>query len=216
MSVHEYLSDSVSSEELLPGFLIEDFINSNVKSFRYFSGHYRNLPLKITSREINLATVLRNPVERTISHYQHAKRQADVPYHIDLKEITLNEFLISPLAPKFFGNYQARLLAEISPLSKKIIDNVNFSKIEDNQLFDLAMDGLSQINVVGVTERLDVFINALSKAWNLPSPTKNYFINSAPHKFNEELSDKATEKINMICAVDNMIYNEVLKNNAIL
>lgn len=212
MSVHDYLYDNVLEGELLPGYLIEDLISTNSSNFKYISGHFHSLPLNQTNREFRISTVLRNPIDRSVSHFEHAQRDCNVPFHKYVKGFSFEDFIYSTTAVHMLGNRQARMLAELSLKADKFTTSLNVTKISDEELYDLAMDALSKMELVGITERLEDFIAQLSKKWSLPMPTKEYRVNRRPDKKPSELSDQVIVKINEMCSVDIKIY-EHIKNS---
>jgi len=213
VSVHEYLSDVVPRGSLFPGYFEDDLFNmGTIRDFGFFSGHFRGVPLSLKARNVRVATVLRDPVRRGWSHYQHARREPELELFDEVSKNSVETFVFGRLAPFIFGNCQARLLAELSPLSRRFSEGWAAERINDEELYDIAMDGLSKVETVGVTEQLGDFLARLSRAWCLPEPCKDYLLNSDHARIPMEISEVALEKIKELCAVDSRIYEEVAKS----
>jgi FkbM family methyltransferase len=221
-SVHEYLRDATPPGELFPGFFEQDILNiGNHQAFGYFSGHFSRLPLMFTGRRVRMATLLRDPVQRGISYYKHIRRTTEreihknengifqEKIHAEILNNSLDDFLSSSSASLVFGNHQASQLAELSLsstlLAKKSIENA----ISSEEIYDLAMEGLSKMELVGTTQNLDEFIARLADRWNLPQPYKKYVENTDPNKGQDHLSQSQIARIRELCTVDFKIYDYV-------
>jgi FkbM family methyltransferase len=222
MSVHEYLRDATPKGDLLPGFFEQDILNiGNPQAFRYFSGHFGRLPLLFKGRRLSVATVLRDPVQRGLSHYRHARRDVEIKEHMDKngefyrklhREIlnnSLQEFLYSPSASLVFGNHQACQLAELTQNSVLLIKRFFDTRITAEELYELAMEGLSKMELVGTTQKLDEFIIRLADRWDLPQPIKKYVENADPSRAPEHLAPDEIARIRELCSVDLKIYEHV-------
>jgi hypothetical protein len=214
MSVHEYLRDATPQGNLLPGFLEDDFINiGSAQAFRYLSGHFGRLPLMFKGRRHRLATVLRDPVQRGFSHYKHALRATkgifNEKIHREISNIPLEEFLYSPSASIVFGNHQSCQLAELAENSKLLIKRSFDTKITAVELYDLAMEGLYKMELLGTTQELDGFIARLADRWDLPQPTKKYIKNADSSRDPQQLSQGEIARIQELCSVDLKVYEHV-------
>jgi FkbM family methyltransferase len=213
MSVHEYLFDSLPKGFLFPAYHKEDFFKFGaIRDFSFFSGHFGALPLAIETRNLRIAMVLRDPMRRGWSHYKHVHRDPALDLHDDVCRNSATDFIFGRSAPFIFGNLQARHLAELSPLSRRFSEGWAAAPITDDELYDMAIDGLSKVELVGVTEQLGEFLASLSRAWSLPPPAVNYICNTDPQEIPMDLPEQATEKIRELCAVDLKIYEEVAKS----
>ena len=222
MSIHEYLHDAVPAGELLPGYLKKDILNIGTpNSFRYLSGHFGGVPLMLQGRRLRMATLLRNPVQRGLSHYKHARREKEnvilsdgygdfyKKIHKEIMNSSLEEFLYSPFASMVFGNHQACQLADLTDSSLLLIKRFSDNGITAEELYDLAIKGLSKMELVGITEKLEEFISCLADRWNLPKPVKDYVVNSDPAKERKQLTQNQIKRIRELCAVDIRIYDHV-------
>jgi hypothetical protein len=100
-------------------------------------------------RETRYMTIVRDPVERTISHFHHAVRQPDFRLRRDIPPPTLEtpieEALSSGLIP---DNLQTRMLSGVPPFDGECTE----------EMLDAACANLDEFAYVGVTERFDGFL----------------------------------------------------------
>jgi FkbM family methyltransferase len=224
MSVHEYLQDAVPENKLLPGYHAEDIINNrNLYSYSYLSGHFGRAPMSIKGRRLRMATVLRDPVQRGWSNYRHAQRLTNYDLdketngvsnkkiHEEAQLKSLDDFLSDPIGATLFGNVQSFQLAMLSSSPMAMLMQWGVRGINEEKLYDLAMQGLAKMELVGTTEKLEIFISGLADIWSLPKPMKKYKVNSDPNQNPKELTEDQIERIKKLCAVDIRIYEQMSK-----
>ena len=78
----------------------------------FFRGHFLTHLEPYLGRKLATFTMLRDPVERTISHYYHVRRDPDHPSHEDTSRMSLREFCVDPLTRHMVENFQAGYLAK--------------------------------------------------------------------------------------------------------
>lgn len=138
------------------------------------SGHLPYEALGLIPGRFRTATLLRDPVARSISHYSELKRS-----HPRYADLTFAEFVQNDFYAAASGNYQARQLAHrigldevwsaYSPqvrLSGLQADDKRYPAqslfdstpvtVSDSELFDVARQNLADLDYVGITEELDV------------------------------------------------------------
>jgi hypothetical protein len=143
---------------------IEDLLNLSSErraEIRVYVGHFPYIAYQMLGIECVTLTILRDPVARTISHLAHAKREprfSDTPF----EEIYEDPFTY----PFFMHNHQAKYfgMTEADPLTS-VMDVV---EIDDERLA-LARRNLEQIDVIGLTEQYDEFLDVLRQrfAWSI-------------------------------------------------
>ena len=92
----------------------EDIITLPKESFAQyhaFRGHFLAYLEPYLGRKLDTFTILRDPVERTISHYYHARRAREHPYHADALSMPLAEFCVHPRTRHMVQDYQCGYLA---------------------------------------------------------------------------------------------------------
>lgn len=138
------------------------------------AGHIPYEALALMPSAFRTLTVLRDPVERTISHYRELRRSRQA-----YAELGLDEFLYSDVFDVPSGNYQARQLAHSIGLAdawftysppdrnsavggdpadayplQSLFDSTPL-RYRDQELLDIAASNLASIDYVGITEDLD-------------------------------------------------------------
>ena len=114
MSTWQLLEWMYPAESICPGRMWEDiiFVSPEVlTSYRAFRGHFLAWLEPYLGRKLSIFTILRHPVERTISHYSHARRAPEHPYYQEANTLSLAEFCTHSRTRRLVQNYQAAYLA---------------------------------------------------------------------------------------------------------
>jgi hypothetical protein len=160
----------------------------------YISGHLAYEGLELLPPDFVTLTVVREPVERTLSHY--GKVRDDPEAQAENPHLSLEEFLESPRWRTLAGNYQARHLvhriglaqawSEFSPRDRyrelgplfpaehslplqSVFDSTPLS-VPADRLEAAALSRLDEIEFVGVTEELDGVFGQVAAAWGIDDP----------------------------------------------
>ena len=196
-SVHRFLEHALPAGWLSPIRTWDDldrFDPSELHRHSAFSAHLMDSLEPYYGAGLDTITLLRDPVERSISHYAHAARDPASPFHALAQRLTLREFCEHPDGRCLIENYQARQLAA------RLDDPIGFIKtihpdavaregvagalerwlVEargDEAILERARARLGSCVAVGVTERLTdslaVFADRLGLAWNGRTPFEN-------------------------------------------
>jgi hypothetical protein len=135
------------------------------KKIKCIAGHFAfGIHRFYTARPVTYITMLRDPVERVISHYYYVLRRNDHYLHQIVKEkhYTLREYVENKLTGEV-NNGQTRLLAGIGW-------GAEFGKCPPAML-DQARENLEKyFTAVGISERFDEFIRLVSRKldWEVP------------------------------------------------
>lgn len=195
-----------------------------LKQVRAVSGHIPYEALGLLPGPFQTITVLREPVERTLSHYREVRRTAGVP-----GELTLDQFLADDRYAVPSGNYQARSLAHTvdlagawitySPTSRylqtggredqpyplqSLFDSTPVA-LSDDQLLERAAANLSSVDLVGVTESLDGLGRRLCRLFGAPE-TSLAQLNVSEHTGSRDLPTHTRRLIEQRTAVDRELY----------
>ncbi len=133
-------------------------------------------------------TVVRNPVERIVSHYRFVLRRPDHYLHRSVidGDMSLKDYLLSGLSPEL-DNGQTRLLAGLgwgAPLGHC-----------PRSMLDQARTNLAEYFFeAGTTERFEVFLERLRRKWGWEVPACNRR-NTAPEPAGEDTPNPATRKL---------------------
>ena len=124
------------------------------EAIRVFTGHFPFVAVELLGMELTTITILRDPVERTLSYLRHCKR-----HHEQHRELALEEIYEDPFFnPCFISNHQAKQFAfTVEDRPKTYMDVLDI----DAQRLELAKANLARVDVVGLRERFDDLLGEL-------------------------------------------------------
>ena len=121
---------------------------------RAYMGHFPFVVRELLGIDPLTLTILRDPVERTLSYLRHCKR-----YHPVHRDLTLEQIYADPFYyPKFIENHQAKVFSMTradEPVS--FMDEI---KVDDERL-RLACANLEKVDILGLHERYGEFVDAV-------------------------------------------------------
>jgi hypothetical protein len=186
-------------------------------------------------------TVLREPVSRSLSHYWQLSINPDV--HAECPGFSLEEYVESPRWNTLCRNYQARQLAhriDLANAGKTYSPAERFAQlgppfppehqyplqslfdcspltVSDAELERRALDALSEIEFVGVTEHLDALYSQIAEGvWGLhelPLLGRENTSPDRPHRSNT--SDDLIRRIEEMTRVDQALYEAALRRSPV-
>ena len=117
---------------------------------RFYSGHFPLVATELLGGDFLTMTMLRDPVDRTVSFLKHMKRR-DPRYHeLTLEQIYEDDLLIQ----MFVLNHQAKLFS----LTREDEPEGYFHLVVvDDTRLERAKERLQTVDVIGFTERLEDF-----------------------------------------------------------
>ena len=121
---------------------------------RVIAGHYPYAARALIPGPLRTTTILREPVARTVSLLKHFKR-----LHPPSRDRSLAEIYADP--DRFVGfieNHQTRVFS-IEPADN--VRSVRDPVVIDERRFDIALANLGAVDVLGISERYDDFVEAL-------------------------------------------------------
>lgn len=173
---------------LVPEYLDERY-RARRDAIRVVTGHFPLCTTEMLGDDFTTFTVLRHPVDRTISVLQH---------HRDLtpadRDIPLEELYDDPIRQLLIRNHMIKMVSlQLPEMTDGALTDITF----DRDRLELAKERLHTIDVVGMQHRFEPFCDELSRrfGWDLGSPTTSN--RSTP----VEVSDALRERI----AVDNAL-----------
>lgn len=191
MSTWQLLESTYSEADICPGRMWDDIIGlplGRLAQYRAFRGHFLAFLEPYLGRTLRTFTILRDPLERTISHYCHVRRSPDHPFHREGNALSLAEFCVHPRTRHMVRNYQSGYLASFGTRTPREIARTLTSRDlaayrlqlaldpapdifpAPDRLYEAALRRLDGFVAVGITERLQTSISLIARALGLDGP----------------------------------------------
>lgn len=176
-SLSQYIREQFPEAQVCPHNTDNSLLHFSARElsqYTFFSGHISPIALATRVPEFDTITVLREPSRRLVSAYHYWRKIAiekwpDLPkVFYDISDMSLSEFLESDKTVRLVDNVQARLMA-----------GGRYGLSNDERSMVFGGDGQPEwdrFKHVGITERLDRTIAALSSIYGWP-PTEPPYIN---------------------------------------
>ena len=122
-----------------------------VHQIRMFHGHFPVLAAAMVGADTTM-TIVRDPVDRVISHVRHCRRHFPAHHGTSLESVYEDGWL----HPLFFRNYQVKqfaLTADDAPMAH------NEDIVIDSGRVAAAVASLEKVDVLGLTEHYDQFLD---------------------------------------------------------
>lgn len=197
----------------------------------FVTGHLPYEALALFPRRPRTLTVLRDPVDRTVSHYLHVRRSPEVAGDPDF---TLERFLDSPGFAAVTGNYQARYLAhEIGlaqawvgfspeqrfaalgepfppshPLPLQSLFDATPLALDEEALAARAGEHLAAVEHVGVVEQVGRLVAEVAAALGRPAPAIGWANARTRADLGVELPGRLLRRIDAATQVDRVLYEQ--------
>lgn len=225
-SVCRFLEQTFRSDQICPCGLWDQLITisrSELAQWQIFRGHFLSHLEPYLGRALRTFTMLRDPVERAISHYYHVRRAPEHPSHKYALRMSLAEFCIHPKTRHMVENYQAAYLAK-TPCDPVIVaqglfpeDLARFElqrRMEhpddvpaSEELFERAEARLARFTAVGITENFHNSLVQVSRALKCPAPKPFEPQNTNPERAPVDNVDSATlALVRDLTRVDQRLY----------
>jgi hypothetical protein len=160
------------------------------------AGHLGPMPLELMPPDTVTATLIRDPVDRVLSHYTHVLVDPALPSS-ETAGLSLEAFVHSPRWRPFVENFQARsllhridldalwverspedLLSELDVNVRPAIAHLPVQSFfmlapyapSGPELRTAALTALDRIDHVGVTDSLDLLFRELARRWGVDDP----------------------------------------------
>jgi hypothetical protein len=123
-------------------------------TLRGYMGHYPYVVSRLLGVDPVTLTIVRDPVERTISYLKHCKR-----YHVHQRDLDLEEIYDDAFQfPCFIHNHQTKIFGMTA--DDRLESYMDVIEIDDRRL-DIAMENLVRVDVLGIHEHYDEFLREL-------------------------------------------------------
>jgi hypothetical protein len=165
-------------EEQLPRFNIHYLTALSPErraQIRLFMGHFPFVASQLLGMELQTITILRDPVERTISYLKHCKR-----YHDQHRALSLEQIYEDPLYfQMLIQNHQTKLFA-MTPADQP--ESYHDVMDIDARRLAIAKSNLERVDVLGLQERFDEFLAEIADryGWRFPE-VRNRHVGGESH-----------------------------------
>ena len=195
----------------------------NLDNFDIIAGHFTYSYIQNITRPVNVITVLRHPVSRVISAYNHFMRE---PVH----NFEFNKFKKCPIKdavnmyPWLFSNQQTKHLGWTQnvlkmprykiPIPFSIENWLEFRQnLNMDKIFENACKVLDNMFLYGFTDRLEEFVNLLFKKMKWDKAPEIPKSNSAKENqvLENEINDKVIKRIEDLNSYDIKLYQYARK-----
>lgn len=160
VSVHKVLTERFGPGDICPARLDRDIAGADTGSlvpYRLYSGHFTGAFSDFLGLRLRTVTLLRDPIQRSISHYAHIRRDPGAIHHQLAQKLSLKEFCLHPLTRPLIEDYQTRFLAGAvleDPLRRTAPADLPRSDDDRMLLLNRARMRLASCVAVGATEHL--------------------------------------------------------------
>ncbi|HTH59872.1 MAG TPA: sulfotransferase family 2 domain-containing protein [Paraburkholderia sp.] len=220
-SLISFLDDQFDPEDICPAQLLPELFALPLESmgrYRLFRGHLWHGLREYVGHDLTYITMLRDPVQRTVSWYLHAMRDANAYRHQQMNEEgwTLLDFVRDPETNWDIVNTQTLFLAADLDYEKLSRDPVGYGQAaikalaarkHDRALLDVAKKRLESFAFFGITERMRDSMGLLAyQLGYLPNFSVPRLNTSSNRKGNDPLSAGELDAIRELTALDQELY----------
>ncbi len=185
--------------------------------YRFFRGHFGYAIQQFVQRPLVHITVLRDPIERTVSHYEHIRREPKDRLHklVAGQTMSFADFITHPETGAAIANLQTRSLAFDWGLadirgSKKFASRGILGTpptLPDDDLLAIAKHRLDDFAFVGLAERFQDSLLLLSYIFGWYPIVQSREMNKAPKKLRRsDLSPATLDAVMERNQLDQQIY----------
>ncbi len=181
--------------------MLETYLDKDGKNIRVVSGHFpyctRDLLVNTLGPKIRTFTILRDPIERTLSFLRHTKKLTP-----ELKNASLMDIYDDKI--RFHGlihNHMVKMFAlPYGPDLDTVMTHINFTDAH----LETAKSNLKKVNIVGLQDDYDRFCKALEAKfdWDLGAAK---FVNET--KKTHSVSPQLIDRIKADNALDIRFYD---------
>jgi hypothetical protein len=232
MSVWHFLDQGFPCNDICPWWLWDQLITvarGELSNWKIFRGHFLSHLAPYLCRSLKTFTILRDPLERTISHFCHVRRAPDHPFHLQARRMSLEEFCVHEETRHMVENYQAAYLAKAPEDPIGMADRISKDGLSRHELQERlqypddipdpatlvrrAEQRLATFVAVGITEQLNESLHRVASALgcSAPEPFPPQNVNPEPMSVSN-LDQKTLTLIRKLTEVDQYLYDSVKRS----
>ena len=169
-------------------------------------GHMLFEQVRHLQKKCLFVTIMRHPLERTISYYHHMLRYPAHPHHETAMSISLDEFL-----------YQGNAASEYLTLLDRVPDwnaNPPRARPSENQRISLqrALLRLERFDSIGSADDMERSIDNLAQLLRVDAPPKVEHLNKGEHRMDKlDISPTAISSFEEHAKADLAIYDRAME-----
>jgi Sulfotransferase family len=221
-----FLDSQFDSDEICPAQLLPELFQiplADMSHYKLFRGHLWYGLNSYVKQGLSYLTMLRDPVQRTISWYSHVKRDENAYRHqrvVD-EDWSLLDFVTDSETNWDMINAQTLFLSIDLDYSKLSSDPIGYGRStvrayanasDDRELLNIAKKRLEECVFFGITERMQDSKHLLSYAMNFyPNFSAPRLNISSNRPFDHEISAETIHAINEITRLDQELYDWACK-----
>ena len=203
-SLTEILERHFEAELICPVHLWHDLLGiprDDLKRYRLFRGHFYSYLNQFLETDLTHLTILRDPVKRSISHFDHVCRDPEHYFHRKASSQTLMEFVSDPVTRPMIENFQTRAIAQdLDPrpiavgLSRASLEALTLERlyvstmpsVSATTLLARAKTRLDKYAFVGLVERFEDSIRLICAVLGLPQVDRLPALNVSSNRSDRE------------------------------
>lgn len=174
------------------------------RDVRVLTGHFPLCTADLLPDPFTTFTVLREPVERTLSYLRHSRKLTPADQHLSLEEVYEDPDRTS----RFIRNHMVKMFGMTAEeMTAWVMTGIDFTP----EHLARAKERLATVDVVGIQEDFDAFCSTLESrfGWDLGAPV---VANDTPH---EPVSDAFRRRIAEDNAMDVELYEHARRHLAV-
>lgn len=230
MSVAHFLRQRFPPDVVCPVSLWDELValpSSQATSYAVYSGHFFGHLDRFLGKPTTKFTLLRDPVERTVSHFRHVRRDPRHPFYERCRAQTLLDFVTAPETRYMAQDLQARYLSTAGEDIRAVAQGFSSTELQEfrlqtsleawplphsRKLYKHGCAALNSFMFVGVSERFDEAMERLAQLLELPPHLPFAPQNKASSEDKPvELDSPTREAILAATAVDRALYERALE-----
>ena len=227
-SFFEILHANFPSGEVCPAYLWRELLalpRKSLPSYRLFRGHFYAYLDVVVRQPLTTLTFLRDPIERSLSHYAHIRRWPGHYFHEHAqRQGSFAAFLQDPVTTPLIENFQSRALVQrLDPVSiqqtltpaqvdafrlEQALETAMLENVSQTELLVRAKARVDALLFVGITEAFSESVEWLSRRLGWPKPVMPSRLNVGGRRPDTgELDPKTLRLLRERTLVDQALYD---------